>query len=79
MFNTITRECKKAADGGDFKFVTWNNQCAQAGANKIVALVKGDYPFVITWKKGETAVKILAQFKRSEHDSSEHGSFEIRA
>ena len=60
VFNTTTKTCQKVS-AGDYKFLTFGNQCVQAGINKVVALVedKDDKPAVISWTKGASAVTIL--------------------
>lgn len=64
IFNTTTNTYLKVAEGGEYKFFAQRNQFAQAGTNKVVALVLNeDYePSIITWTKGASSVNMLHRF-----------------
>ena len=68
LFNTNTSKCQKVADGKDRKFLTYSNQCAQAGNNTVIALVSllnfeaDEKPAVISWRKGASSVSILKTY-----------------
>ena len=78
LFNTKNLECFKVAEGGDYKFIAVANQSAQAGIDKVVALVCLAIPddddchgAVISWSKGESAVTILMQFNEDEDEEED--------
>ena len=50
---------------GDYEFAACGNQCAQAGKDKVIALVTSfdeEEPAIISWTKGAPTVTLLYHF-----------------
>jgi len=67
IFYTTTKISQKVAEEKQYMFKFTVNKCAQAGNNKVFALVadRDSKPALLTWTKGATDVTILAAFSKT--------------
>ena len=66
VFDTKTKQCRKAMSEGASKFYAPSNRCVQATNDKVIGLVTKDSDrevAVFSWSKGASAITVVEEFK----------------
>jgi len=66
VFDTKTKQCRKAMSEGASKFWARSNRCVQATNDKVIGLVTKDWNDnevdVFSWSKGASAITVVKEF-----------------